>query len=128
MSNIDQNDILYDEIEAQAMFCRKCGQKLSPSNNTQCEFCGTVVEYHTDTEASMPETEEAPTSTEAKPKKKKAKNSYLHNGAEKLDGKLKRIMYFTKRQRNKNTKSQSCFCNISRVTYIISCIRVPSSP
>ena len=35
-------------------------------------------------------------------KKKKAKNSYLHNGAEKLDEKLKRIMYFTKRQRNKN--------------------------
>ena len=34
-------------------------------------------------------------------KKKKAKNSYLHNGADKKDGKLKRRMYFTKRQRNK---------------------------
>lgn len=37
-------------------------------------------------------------------KKKKAKNSYLHNGADKLDDKIKRIMYFTKRQRNKNNK------------------------
>ena len=37
-------------------------------------------------------------------KKKKAKNSYCHNGGEKWDGKLKRIMYFTKRQRNKNKK------------------------
>lgn len=37
-------------------------------------------------------------------KKRKAKNSYLHNGADKLDGKLKRTMYFTKRQRNKNNK------------------------
>lgn len=35
-------------------------------------------------------------------KKRKAKNSYLHNGADKLDGKLKREMYFTKRQRKKN--------------------------
>lgn len=35
-------------------------------------------------------------------KKRKAKNSYLHNGGEKLDGKLKRSLYFTKRQRNKN--------------------------
>lgn len=37
-------------------------------------------------------------------KKKKAKNSYLHNGADKLDGRLKRTMYFTKRQRNNNNK------------------------
>lgn len=35
-------------------------------------------------------------------KKRKAKNSYLHNGADKLDGKMKKFMYFTKRQRNKN--------------------------
>lgn len=35
-------------------------------------------------------------------KKRKAKNSYLYNGADKIDGKLKRVMYFTKRQRNKN--------------------------
>lgn len=35
-------------------------------------------------------------------KKRKAKNSYLHNGADKKDGRLKGIMYFTKRQRNKN--------------------------
>ena len=34
-------------------------------------------------------------------KKKKAKNSYLSNGGEKLDGKNKRIMYYTKRQRKK---------------------------
>ena len=36
-------------------------------------------------------------------KKKKAQNSYLSNGGEKLDGKNKRIMYYTKRQR-KNLK------------------------
>ena len=35
-------------------------------------------------------------------KKRKAKNSYLHNGADKMDGKHKRIMYFTKRERQKN--------------------------
>ena len=34
-------------------------------------------------------------------KKRKAKNSYLYNGADKCDIKMKRIMYFTKRQRNK---------------------------
>ena len=38
----------------------------------------------------------------SKNKKNKAKNSYLHNGGDKLDDKMKRIMYFTKRQRNKN--------------------------
>ena len=32
-------------------------------------------------------------------KKEKARNSYLHNGADKMDGKLKRSMYFTKRMR-----------------------------
>lgn len=37
-------------------------------------------------------------------KKKKAKNSYLHNGADKLDGKSKRNLYFTKRERVKNKK------------------------
>lgn len=35
-------------------------------------------------------------------KKRKAKNSYLHNGADKMDGKLKRRMYFTKRMRKQN--------------------------
>ena len=34
-------------------------------------------------------------------KKRKAQNSYLSNGGEKLDGKNKRIMYYTKRQRKK---------------------------
>lgn len=38
----------------------------------------------------------------SKNKKNKAKNSYLYNGADKLDGRLKKTMYFTKRQRNKN--------------------------
>ena len=38
----------------------------------------------------------------SKNKKNKAKNSYLHSVADKLDGRLKKIMYFTKRQRNKN--------------------------
>lgn len=40
----------------------------------------------------------------SKNKKKKAKNSFLYNGADKLDCKMKRIMYFTKRQRIKNKK------------------------
>lgn len=35
-------------------------------------------------------------------KKRKAKNSYLYNGADKIGGNLKREMYFTKRQRKKN--------------------------
>lgn len=38
-------------------------------------------------------------------KKRKAKNSYMTNGGEKLDGKFKRIMYFTKRQRNRNKQN-----------------------
>lgn len=37
-------------------------------------------------------------------KKRKAKNSYMHNGGEKWDIKMKRIMYFTKRKRNQNKK------------------------
>lgn len=35
-------------------------------------------------------------------KKRKARNTYLSNDADKKDGKLKREMYFTKRQRKKN--------------------------
>lgn len=38
-------------------------------------------------------------------KKRKAKNSYLYNGSDKIDGRMKRIMYFTKRERNKYKKS-----------------------
>lgn len=37
-------------------------------------------------------------------KKRKAKNSYLHNGGDKCDMKMKRIMYFSKRQREKNRR------------------------
>lgn len=37
-------------------------------------------------------------------KKNKARNSYLHNGFDKYDGKFKRYAYFTKRERNKNKK------------------------
>lgn len=37
-------------------------------------------------------------------KKRKAKNSYMRNGGEKIDGKMKRLFYFTKRQRNQNSK------------------------
>ena len=40
-------------------------------------------------------------------KKRKAKNSYLSNGGEKLDGKNKRIMYYTKRQRKKFKEMES---------------------
>lgn len=39
-------------------------------------------------------------------KKNKARNSYLYNGGEKHDCKMKRFMYFTKQQRNKNKKIQ----------------------
>ena len=34
-------------------------------------------------------------------KKRKYKNSYMTNGREKLDGKMKRIMYYTKKKRKK---------------------------
>lgn len=72
MSNKDQDDILCNEIEERAMFCRKCGQKLPTDNRVQCEFCGTVVTYHADVEAPIPKTEEEITAqTETKPKKKK---------------------------------------------------------
>lgn len=37
-------------------------------------------------------------------KKKKAKNSYIYNSGEKLDGRYKRIFYFTKRDRIRNNK------------------------
>ena len=37
----------------------------------------------------------------SKNKKNKAKNSYLYNGGDKHDDKIKKITYFTKRQRNK---------------------------
>ena len=37
-------------------------------------------------------------------KKQKAKNSYLHNGADKIDGKCKGTFYFTKRMRKQNKK------------------------
>lgn len=42
-------------------------------------------------------------------KKQKAKNSHLHNGADKQDGKLKRSMYFTKRMRRE--QSLQCPCS-----------------
>lgn len=37
-------------------------------------------------------------------KKNKAKNSHLINGADKEDCKMKRVMYYTKRDRNKLKK------------------------
>ncbi len=37
-------------------------------------------------------------------KKRKAKNSYLYNGGDKVDNKIKGLTYFTKRQRNKSKK------------------------
>lgn len=37
----------------------------------------------------------------SKNKKNKARNSYLLNGADKLDCRMKRTMYYTKRQRNR---------------------------
>ena len=36
----------------------------------------------------------------SKAKKNKAKNSYIFNGGDKCDKKIKRMMYFTKRRRN----------------------------
>lgn len=38
-------------------------------------------------------------------KKKKAKNSYMVKGGEKCDLRLKRIMYYTKRERNRLKKA-----------------------
>ena len=38
-------------------------------------------------------------------KKKKAKNSYMVHGGEKCDLRLKRIMYYTKRERNRLKKA-----------------------
>ena len=38
-------------------------------------------------------------------KKKKTKNSYMVNGGEKCDLRLKRIMYYTKRERNRLKKA-----------------------
>lgn len=37
-------------------------------------------------------------------KKRKARNTHLHNGADKMDCKMKKEMYFTKRQRNKSKR------------------------
>lgn len=37
-------------------------------------------------------------------KKHKSKNSYLYNGGDRIDCKMKRIAYFTKRDRNKLKK------------------------
>lgn len=39
-------------------------------------------------------------------KKRKAKNSYIHNGADKKDCKMKRYMYFTKRDRVRLKKGE----------------------
>lgn len=48
-------------------------------------------------------------------KKRKAKNSYLHNGGDKEDSRMKRTMYFTKRQRNKLKKE----IDVWNSTYIL---------
>lgn len=78
MSDYEQNDALCTDTEEKAMFCRKCGQKLSSENNTQCKFCGTVVEYHTEVAIPTPEPDvEASEQTEVKPKKKKVKRIIL---------------------------------------------------
>ena len=45
----------------------------------------------------------------SKNKKNKAKNSYLMRGADRLDLKMKRIAYYTKRDRNKNKKLAKTF-------------------
>ena len=37
-------------------------------------------------------------------KKRKAKNSYLSNGGEKIDGRHKRLFYYTKRNRKSNNQ------------------------
>ena len=74
MSDYEQNDLLSTETEEKAMFCRKCGQRLSSENNSQCTFCGTLVEYNSEVDISAPETdEEEPAQQEAKPKKKSVK-------------------------------------------------------
>ena len=51
-------------------------------------------------------------------KKRKAKNSYMHNGGEKCDKKMKRIMYFTKRKRKRQCQkwrySMGIVCDVTR--------------
>lgn len=39
-------------------------------------------------------------------KKRKARNSFMHNGGEKTDTKLKRINYYKKRDRNRIKREQ----------------------
>ena len=40
-------------------------------------------------------------------KKRKAKNSYMINGGEKIDGRMKRLFYYTKRNRSANKTNVS---------------------
>lgn len=47
-------------------------------------------------------------------KKRKAKNSYLMYGADRLDLKMKRIAYYTKRDRNKKQKDGQNFRRLER--------------
>lgn len=50
-------------------------------------------------------------------KKRKAKNSYLMYGADRLDLKMKRIAYYTKRDRNKNKKMVRTFADQRGIKY-----------
>ena len=73
-SEYEQHDVLRTETEEIAMFCQKCGQKLSPENNLQCSFCGTVVEHPSEVDTPAPKTgREEPAQQETKPKKKSVK-------------------------------------------------------
>ena len=49
-------------------------------------------------------------------KKSKARNSYFVSGADKLDIKMKRRLYYTKRQRNKIKSEIKMVCEVSRMT------------
>lgn len=84
MSDYEQNDILSTESNKKAMFCRKCGQKLSPASSFQCTFCGTVVKYNSEVDVPALETDiihvghnEDPTQQETIPKKKSSKRITL---------------------------------------------------
>ena len=51
-------------------------------------------------------------------KKRKARNTYLSNGADKKDGKLKGEMYFTKRQRKKNNAIDEINWNLRKGDWV----------
>lgn len=51
-------------------------------------------------------------------KKNKARNSYLYNGGDKIDGHMKRCLYYTKRQRKKGNIAIRNYINERKGFYL----------